>query len=98
MTTTSEMIEVMSSYEMGEVIEWTDNSGITPSWRETNNPRWNWGSYSYRVKPESIVLYACFTTTFGYSHSYLNKKEAELWVSRDTSRRSYKVMEEKVDG
>ena len=49
MKTTKEMIEVMQAYERGERIEFYN--GIT--WKDVNNPIWDWLHNDYRVKPKT---------------------------------------------
>jgi hypothetical protein len=51
MKTTKEMIAVMQAHCEGKQIEFSSNIG--KSWREIENPMWDWASIDYRVKKES---------------------------------------------
>lgn len=51
MKTLSEKIAVMQAALEGEKIEFSFNV-LTPEWRETPEPIWNWDDFDYRVAPE----------------------------------------------
>jgi hypothetical protein len=48
--TTKEMIAVMQAYCEGKKIEFSRDIG--ESWKEIDNPFWDWASEDYRVKQE----------------------------------------------
>ena len=53
MSTTAEKIEIMQWHEDGKQVECRNEFGA--EWAEvSSHPRWNWGDYDYRKKPEPI--------------------------------------------
>lgn len=52
--TLAEMIAVMQAAERGETIETQQVDG---NWVTNPSPSWNWGVYTYRVKPQPKVIY-----------------------------------------
>lgn len=48
--TLREKIEVMEAFERGEEIEYTCSSSGT--WKYVKSPGWNFGLYTYRIKPK----------------------------------------------
>lgn len=44
------MIEVLQAYKEGKKIEYSYEFGKT--WRETDQPSWNFGTIEYRIAPE----------------------------------------------
>ena len=57
MKTTAEMIEVTQAFERGEKIECKSEN--SDDWLINRNPKWDWHSWDYRVKPETepVKLY-----------------------------------------
>lgn len=51
MQTIEELIAVMTSYKEGKTIQCADLG--RDNWVDCEYPRWEWGRFDYRVKPES---------------------------------------------
>lgn len=52
--TTKEKIEVMKAYAEGKKIQIRDRGlRVWTDWGLSLEPDWNWGSYDYRIKPDS---------------------------------------------
>ena len=47
-----EQIEIMTHYLNGGEIEIRLKNNNRDNWRPTNNPSWNWNTYTYRIKEE----------------------------------------------
>ena len=45
-----EQIEIMTHYLNGGEIEIRLKNNNRDNWRPTNNPSWNWNTYTYRIK------------------------------------------------
>lgn len=57
MKTTKEMIEVMTAYENGAVIEATPiYSCGKKEWKDVNTTHWNWKKYHYRIKEQKKTI------------------------------------------
>lgn len=56
MKTTEEMIEVMKAYKEGKIIEALSLLIIGSEWKQDSSPKWTWGLYDYRVKPENMYM------------------------------------------
>ena len=52
MTTLREKIEVMQAFERGEEIEAVRNRYVDTKWNSTQNPLWDWDTFTYRIKPK----------------------------------------------
>jgi hypothetical protein len=52
--TTKEMIAIMQAYCDGEIIEFSPYN--SNSWKEIDNPFWDWKSMDYRVKPKTKYI------------------------------------------
>ena len=68
---TEEFIKVMQAYMEGKRIECKENGSAT--WIEVSNPKWYWGDFEYRVKPQPIrldVANGFFEKTFGIKNAF----------------------------
>jgi len=75
--TLQEKIAVMQAAAEGKKIEFRDL--VYVAWADCPNPKWNWGYFDYRVKPEPrefwINLYPC------NMYPYDSKESADLCAS-----------------
>lgn len=58
------VIEVLQAYKDGKKVEYSYDDGKT--WRETDQPAWNFDTIQYRIAPEpKKVKMNAWLTTFG---------------------------------
>lgn len=83
---TVEKIKVMQAYLDGKQIE--RMSSENPDWRLSENPTWDWGYFSYRVKKNTIkyrnfLMELCHIpekyTVFSVSYEENLKDNREKW-------------------
>ena len=71
--TLREQIEVMQAFERGEEIEAVRNRYVDRKWNSTQNPLWDWDTFTYRInpKPKQVVVIEKWLCKSIYNEYYI---------------------------
>lgn len=89
MVTSTEIINIVTAYEDGKIIEWRE-AGTNNEWVSTIVPAWDFHRIEYRIKPgKPLVYYAVkHKESRRITNVYLHLREAD----RDLISKRYEII------